>query len=267
MTGVAVIGAGGMGSALVAGMVESGLYPPGRITAVDVVADQVRRLEREFGVNASVEAARVVSKHDLIVLAVKPQVWRQAVGTFSDLLMPTQLLVSIMAGVRTSTIEAFLTAEMPVVRAMPNIPAQVRAAMSALCGGRYATRDHLRVARDVLGSVGETIEVEEAQMDAVTGLSGSGPAYVYEMIDALTDGGVRTGLPGDTALKLAIQTVFGAAKMVLETGCHPTELRDRVTSPGGTTLAGLQTMEQGGFRSAVTGAVESATRRSKALGA
>ncbi len=267
MTGVAVIGAGNMGSALVAGMVQSGLLPPDRITAVDVVEDLVQRLKTEFGINSSGEAGTVVGGHDVIVLAVKPQVWQSVVEAFSALLAPTQLVISIMAGVHTSAIEGAFTAKVPVIRVMPNILAQVRAAISALCRGRNATEEHLCVAREVIGSVGETVEVREEQMDAVTGLSGSGPAYVYEMIDALAEGGVKAGLTQEIALKLAIQTVFGSAKMVLESGKDPIELRDRVTSPGGTTLAGLQAMGQGGFRSAVIEAVEAATRRSKELGA
>ena len=153
-----------------------------------------------------------------------------------------------------------------MVRAMPNILAQIGAAVSGLCLGRYAGEGHLRVARDILGAVGETVVVAEWQMDGVTGLSGSGPAYVYAMIDALADGGVKVGLSKEIALKLAAQTVLGAAKSVLETGEHPAVLKDRVTSPGGTTIAGLYAMEQGGFRAALMAAVEAATRRSQELG-
>ena len=266
MTSVAVIGAGNMGSALVAGMVQSGLLPPDRITAVDVVEDLIRRLKTEFGGNCSGEAGKVVEDHDVIVLAVKPQVWHPVVEGFSALLAPTQLVLSIMAGVHTSAIEGAFMAEIPVIRVMPNILAQVRASISALCRGRNATEDHLRTARAVIGSVGETVEVKEGQMDAVTGLSGSGPAYVYEMIDALAEGGVKAGLTQEIAMRLAVQTVFGSAKMVLESGCDPVELRDRVTSPGGTTLAGLQAMTQSGFRSSLIGAVAAAARRSRELG-
>jgi pyrroline-5-carboxylate reductase len=149
---------------------------------------------------------------------------------------------------------------------MPNILAQVRASVSAVCPGRYAGEDHVAVARDILGSVGQTVQVREDQMDAVTGLSGSGPAYVFTAIDALADGGVKVGLPKDVALTLAAQTVFGAAKMVLESEDHPAALKDRVTSPGGTTIAGLCAMEQGGFRAALIAGVEASTRRSEELG-
>ncbi len=264
---VVVIGAGNMGAALVAGMVRSELLPAERITAVDVVESLLERLSAELGVKTSREAGEVVGTQDVIVLAVKPQYWKPVVEGFGGAVESKQLVISIMAGVSTSAIEGALPDGAPVVRVMPNILAQVQAAMSALCRGRYAGDDHLEIAEDVLGAVGETVVVDEVQMDAVTGLSGSGPAYVYAMIDALADGGVKVGLPKEVALKLAAQTVFGAAKTVLEGGEHPAVLKDRVTSAGGTTIAGLHAMEQGGFRAALMAAVEAATRRSEELGA
>ena len=264
---VAVIGAGNMGGALVAGMVKSGLLPPDRITAIDISEAVLEEHRQKLGVNTSGEAGEVVGDQDVVVLGLKPQVWQHVVAGFSGSLTSAQLVLSIMGGVRTSAIEQTLGKGVAVVRAMPNILAQIREAISAVCPGQYAGEAHLLVAREILGAVGETVVVDEAQMDAVTGLSGSGPAYVYAMIDALAEGGVKVGLSKEVALKLAAQTVLGAAKAVLESGEHPAVLKDRVTSAGGTTIAGLYAMEQSGFRAALMAAVEAATRRSEALGA
>ena len=263
---VAVIGAGNMGGALVSGMVASGLLPPEQIVAVDVVEGPLERLRTEVGVGIHRDARAVAGEQDVIVLAVKPQIWRAVVEAFSDKVTPEHLVLSVMGGVRTSAIEECLKARVPVVRAMPNILAQVRASVSAVCPGRYADEVHVATACDILCAVGQAVQVREDQMDAVTGLSGSGPAYVFTAIDALADGGVKVGLPRDVALMLAAQTVFGAAKMVLESGEHPAALKDRVTSPGGTTIAGLCAMEQGGFRAALIAGVEAAARRSEELG-
>ena len=263
---VAVIGGGNMGGALVAGMVRTGLVLPDCMTAVDVLDASLERLRADYGVKTSRRIQGVVGAQDVVLVAVKPQIWPSIAGEIAGEVGPDQLLISIMAGVRTSAIEDALSDEIPVIRAMPNILAQVGAAVSALCPGRYATEAHLRSARDILGAVGETVVVAEWQMDGVTGLSGSGPAYVFSMIDALVNGGVKVGLSKEIALKLAAQTVFGAAKAVLESGDHPAVLKDRVTSPGGTTIAGLYAMEQAGFRAALMAAVEAAARRSEELG-
>ena len=263
---VAVIGGGNMGGALVAGMIRTGLVLPDCMTVVDALEAPLERLRADFGVKTSRRIQGVVGAQDVVLVAVKPQIWPSIAGEIAGEVGPDQLLISIMAGMRTSAIEDALSGEVPVIRAMPNILAQVGAAVSALCPGRYATEAHLQIARDILGAVGETVVVAEWQMDGVTGLSGSGPAYVFSMIDALADGGVKVGLSKEIALKLAAQTVFGAAKAVLESGDHPAVLKDRVTSPGGTTIAGLYAMEQAGFRAALMAAVEAATRRSEELG-
>lgn len=264
---IAVIGAGNMGGALVGGLVESAVLPADRVTAVDVVSELVDGLKERHGVAGSADASAAVAEADLVVLAVKPQVWQSVVAGFSEAVGSGHLVISIMAGVRTDALEAAFGEGVPVVRAMPNILALVGEAVSALCPGTWATDEHLSTAETVLGAVGDSVRVTETQMDAVTGLSGSGPAYVYTIIDALADGGVKAGLPKPVALKLAVGTVLGAARMVAETGLHPGELRDRVTSPGGTTIAGLQAMETGGVRAALMAAVEAAARRSAELGA
>ena len=261
-----VIGGGNMGGAIVAGMIEAGVVSSDRVTVVDVSAKVRTRLERELGVATTSEAGAAVEAHDLLLLAVKPQIWRGVVEGFSDRVGPSHLVLSIMGGVPTSAIEGALGQKVPVVRAMPNILAQVRAGISAVCGGQWADDAHVDLAREALEAVGDTVVVDEWQMDAVTGLSGSGPAYVYVMIDALADGGVKAGLPKAVALSLAAKTVFGAAKAVLELGEHPAALKDRVTSPGGTTIAGLHALERGGFRAALMSAVEAAARRSEELG-
>ncbi|RPJ52914.1 MAG: pyrroline-5-carboxylate reductase, partial [Acidobacteria bacterium] len=200
------------------------------------------------------------------LLAVKPQVLHDALGDLAAVLTPAQLLVSIVAGAPTATIEAACAAAVPVVRVMPNTPALVLQGMSALAAGRHASPDHVRTARRLFDAVGRTVVVPEHLLDAVTGLSGSGPAYVFLAIEALADGGVKAGLPRDVAQMLAAQTVRGAAAMVLETGRHPGELKDMVASPAGTTIAGLHVLEQAGLRGALMGAVEAAARRSQELG-
>ena len=263
---VAVIGAGNMGGALITGMARSGGLPPEQITAVDVVESILEGHRTTLGVRTSRDAREAVGGQDVIVLGLKPQSWQPVVDGFKDLLTPSHLVVSMMAGVRLSAIEGVLEGAIPVVRAMPNLLAQVRSCGAAVCLGQYAGGAHLETVQAMLELVGEPVVVDEAQMDAVTGLSGSGPAYVYAIIDALADGGVKVGLPKAVALKLAVQTVLGAARMVLESGEHPAVLKDRVTSPGGTTIAGLHALESGGFRAVLMGAVEAATRRSEELG-
>ena len=263
---VAVIGGGNMGGAIVAGMIDSGLVTPDRVTVVDVSADVRKRLEDELGVATTADAGEVAEAYDILLLAVKPQIWRGVVAGFGGRVGPSTLVLSIMGGVPTSAIEEALGEDVPVVRAMPNILAQVRAGIAAVCGGQWADGTQVGLAREVLEAVGDTVVVDEWQMDAVTGLSGSGPAFVYTMIDALADGGVKAGLPKTVALSLAAKTVYGAAKTVLELGEHPAALKDRVTSPGGTTIAGLHALERGGFRAALMTAVEAAARRSEELG-
>ena len=264
---IVVVGAGNMGGALIAGLVQSGTVPPERVTAVDIDAALLDSHRRSLGVNTSRDVAAVAAKQDVLVLGLKPQIWAPVVAPLVSSLTDRQMVLSIMGGVRTRAIEEVLGGRAPVVRAMPNILAQIRASVAAVCPGRFAEDAHVAAAESILQSVGESVRVSEAQMDAVTGLSGSGPAFVYVMIDALADGGVKMGIPKPVALKLAAQTVFGSAKMVIRSGQHPAVLKDQVTSAGGTTIAGLQALELGGFRAALMEAVEAATRRSEELGA
>jgi len=259
---IAVIGVGNMGSALIRGLVKS--VDATQVTAVDIDSELLARLNDEVGVNTSEDATATVAASDIVVIAIKPQHLSDVSG-LREAMTPDHLVVSIVAGVSTQTLESMF-GEVPVVRSMPNILAQVGASVAGLCAGSFATDAHVSVASAILGAVGETVVVDEEQMDAVTGLSGSGPAYVFVLIDALADGGVKCGLPKATATKLATQTVLGAAKMVAESGEHPMILKDRVTSPGGTTIAGLKALEDGGFKATLMDAVEAATNRSAELG-
>ncbi len=263
---IAVIGAGNMGGALISGLAQSGAVAPERVTAVDIDTTLLEAHRTALGVNTSRDAASAAAEHDVVVLGLKPQIWVSVVAPASAALTDRQTVLSIMGGVRTGAIEEVLGGRIPVVRAMPNILAQIRVSVSAICAGRFAQETHIATAEAILETVGESVRLSEAQMDAVTGLSGSGPAFVYVMIDALADGGVRMGIPKPVALKLAAQTVFGGAKMVIESGQHPAVLKDQVASAGGTTIAGLQALELGGFRAALMKAVEAATRRSEELG-
>ncbi len=262
---IVVIGAGNMGGAILVGAVESGAVAPETVTAVDLEEELLTRHRDRLNVGTSTDAAAVAGEADVILLALKPQIWQAVVEVFAHQVKPTATVVSIMAGIGTDALAAALPDGVAVVRSMPNLMAQVGAAASALCGGRGAGEEHLARAEALLGSVGVTVRVDESQMDAVTGLSGSGPAFVFVMIDALADGGVRAGLPRPVAQQLATQTVLGSAKMVLESNESPAVLKERVTSPGGTTIAGIRALEDGGFRAALMAAVEAAAERSQEL--
>ncbi|PLX82785.1 MAG: pyrroline-5-carboxylate reductase, partial [Desulfuromonas sp.] len=208
----------------------------------------------------------LVSRSEIVLLAVKPQVVQAVVGEMAPAFSDDNLLVSILAGVTTERLEVLLGGSPRVVRTMPNTPALVGAGAAALCSGKYAREDDLTLACSIFESLGAAKVVSEEQMDAVTGLSGSGPAYVYTIIEALADGGVQQGLPRDVAHALAVQTVYGAAKMVKDTGSHPAALRDQVCSPGGTTISGVRALEDGGVRAALMAAVSAAAKRSRELG-
>jgi pyrroline-5-carboxylate reductase len=206
-------------------------------------------------------------KADVLVLCVKPQVIDKVLGEIGGDVRKDTLVISMAAGVPIEAIEARLPPGARVVRVMPNMPATVQAGATGIAAGAHAHEGDLAVARELFESVGKVVTLEEAQLDAVTGMSGSGPAYVMVIIEALADGGVKVGLHRDTALLLAAQTVFGSAKLLLETGEHPGRLKDMVTSPGGTAIAGLHTLESGALRKTLIDAVEAATRRSAELGA
>jgi pyrroline-5-carboxylate reductase len=223
-------------------------------------------LADRYGVFATEENRTVAAGSDIVILAVKPQIAPAVLEEIGVDISPAKLLISIMAGIRTDTIEAACPAGTRVVRVMPNTPALVMDAASALAAGASATGEDISLARRIFELVGKGWLVDEKLMDAVTGLSGSGPAYVLTFIEALSDAGVKNGLPRDVAFGLAAQTVFGSAKLLLETREHPALLREKVTSPGGTTIAGLHALEKEGFRGTIINAVDVATARSKELG-
>ncbi len=260
---VGFVGAGNMAGALVRGLVAAGL-PPHRIVISDLDETKVGVLVAETGARRAESAAEVARDASVVILAVKPGAMSPVLESVKEAAHP--LWISVAAGVSTARLEAVLDADARVVRAMPNTPALVRSGATAICGGTRATEEDLSLAELLLGATGLVVRVPEAQMNAVTGLSGSGPAYVMLVIEALADGGVRAGLPRDVALALATQTVLGSATLLKETGLHPGELKDSVTSPGGTTIAGIEELELRGVRGALMSAVARATERARELG-
>jgi pyrroline-5-carboxylate reductase len=263
---IGFLGGGNMGEALIKGITKDGTYSAGDIIVAEPVESRRKVLAEKYGIRTEAEASVVVAACDLIVLAIKPQIVGQVLPTLAGVFSDAKLLVSIAAGVTTGTLEKYFQGSPRVVRAMPNTPALVGAGATALCPGEFASPDDLAAARCLFEPVGIVRVVAEEQMDAVTGLSGSGPAYIYTVIEALAAGGVLEGLPQDAALALAVQTVLGAARLVQESGEHPAVLRDKVCSPGGTTIAGMAALEEKGLRSALMKAVSSAARRSRELG-
>jgi len=247
-------------------LIGTGTVPADSVIAADPDQDRLRALETELEIRVTSDNAEAVKDATVVVLAIKPQVFAQVLPGLSAAVPPDALLISIAAGISTRIIERSFPDGSRVVRAMPNTPALVGAGASAIAGGTHATDDDLELAETLFRSVGIAVRVPEEQIDAVTGLSGSGPAYVFAMIEALRDAGAREGLPEETALQLAAQTVFGAARLLLDEKEAPEVLRDRVTSPGGTTRAGLDALAAAGFADAIMGAVRAATRRSVELG-
>jgi len=262
-----VIGVGNMGAALVRGIVRGGALGPAQITVSDVDTSRAAALARETGVRVSADNARLAGESEFVVMAVKPNTVQAVMEEISGSLSSQQSLVSIAAGVTLSSLSGWLAQGVSpaLMRAMPNTPALVGAGAIAVAAGAGVTEERLERLKQLLGAVGEVVVVEEGMMDAVTGLSGSGPAFVFVMIEALADGGVAAGLPRAVALKLAAQTVFGAGKLVVESGQHPGALKDMVASPGGTTIAGLAELEKAGFRGVVLSAVKAAANRSREL--
>ena len=248
------------------GLLNASVYAPEEIVAFDVDGARLQSLAQELGVRTASDVVAAAREAKIVVLAVKPQTISAALEPLRAILGSQHTLISIAAGVSTSQLESHFEAEIACVRVMPNTPALIGQAASAIAPGAHATSTHIQAAHRIFDVMGLAIDVPEKLLDAVTGLSGSGPAYVYVFIEALSDAGVKMGLPRDVATQLAAQTVAGAAQMVLQTGKHPGVLKDMVTSPGGTTIAGLHALEEGAFRGVVIDAVEAATNRSRELG-
>lgn len=256
------IGAGKMATALVRGMLAAGVVRPEQVSASDPLPAALDALAAGTGIAALGSNVEVARRSEVLVLAVKPQSMPDVLAGLQPLATADHLVISIAAGVGTATLAAGLGPDVRLVRVMPNTPALVGAGAAGYCLGPNAREADEAIVRACLESVGRAHRVPEALLDAVTGLSGSGPAFVYTFIEALSDGGVRAGLPRAVATALAAQTVLGAARMVLETGLHPGALKDEVASPGGTTIAGLHALERGGLRAAAIDAVVAATGRS-----
>lgn len=259
------IGGGNMAEAIIKGIIAGGTAPESILVA-EPVATRRHQLAQQYNITTTADNRDVAAACKTIILAVKPQTAPSVCSALKSDLTGAHLLISIMAGISCATLEGYFTAPPRVVRVMPNTPALVLAGATAAAPGKTATSEDLTAVEALFSQVGKCYRVDEKLMDAVTGLSGSGPAYVLTFIEALADGGVKNGLPRETALNLAIQTVLGTAKLLAETGEHPGSLRDKVTSPGGTTIAGLHALEKGSFRATVMNAVEAATIRSKELG-
>ncbi|MCA9595863.1 MAG: pyrroline-5-carboxylate reductase [Myxococcales bacterium] len=263
---IGMLGSGNMAGALIRGLIASGTVQKDQVRASDVRRERLDELHAEFGIETTQDNKALVSWADLLVLSIKPQVMDRVLEQVGEAVNPDTLVVSIAAGVPIRAIESRLHSGVRVVRAMPNTAAIVLAGATGVAPGAHATEEDVEVTRTLFEAVGRTVVLDESLIDAVTGLSGSGPAYIMLMIEALADGGVKVGLHRDTALLLAAQTVFGSAKLLLETGEHPGRLKDMVTSPGGTAIAGLHTLESGGMRRTLIDAVESATKRAVELG-
>jgi pyrroline-5-carboxylate reductase len=262
---VAILGTGKMGGILLQGFLKAGFLKPEQIFATVAHEARAQALSSQLGITVTTDNLEAAQKADVILLGVKPFQIADVVQQIKPALTPGKLLVSFAASVKTRAIEDAAGAEIAVVRAMPNTPSMVGAGIAALCRGRFVTDEQLRIAEQIFATVGRTVVVDEKHMDAVTGLSGSGPAFLYIIIEALAEAGVNVGLPRDIATQLAAQTTYGAAKMVLETGSHPALLKDEVTTPAGCTVDGILELEEGGLRVTLIKAVKRATQRAREL--
>ena len=264
---IAIIGTGNMGEALISGLIVSGSSKPKNIICTDVRESKLDEIKKEYGVRTTTNNVEAVEVSDIIVYAVKPQIIAAVLKETAAILDMSKLVISIAAGVPMPAIESCLNKDLRLIRVMPNIAAFVKEAASAIAAGGHATDEDIELAMEIFNSIGKSIFLKENYlMDAITGLSGSGPAYIFLIVDAMADAGVKMGLSREEALFLSTQTVLGAAKLLMETREHPGQLKDKVTSPGGTAIAGLATLEEGGLRTTLIHAIEAATNRSKELG-
>ena len=264
---IAVIGSGNMGDALVSGLIGSKSSKPKNIICSDVRRDRLEQIKSRYKVRTTSNNLKAVSEADIVIYAVKPQLMAAVLIETSSKLDMSKLVISIAAGVPLAAMESCVEKNMRLIRVMPNIAAAVKEAATAIAAGEHATQEDIKLAMEIFNSIGKSVFLKENYlMDAITGLSGSGPAYIFLIVDALADAGVKMGLSRQESLFLAAQTVLGSAKLLIETQEHPGQLKDKVTSPGGTAIAGLATLESGGLRTTLINAVEAATNRSKELG-
>jgi pyrroline-5-carboxylate reductase len=262
---IGFIGTGNMAEAMIRGLLRGGDFAPENVSASAPREERVAELREKYGIDATTDN-HLPAQADIVVLSVKPQILSKVLDEVGGSIKPDALVISIAAGVPVAAIQARLASGTRVVRAMPNTPALVDAGATALAGGEHARASDLEDARRIFDAVGITVILDESHLDAVTGLSGSGPAYVFLILEALSDAGVKVGLSRRNSQLLAAQTLLGSAKLLLETNEHPGRLKDMVTSPGGTAITGLHTLENGGVRTTLMNAVEAATRRSRELG-
>lgn len=262
---IAIIGGGKMGSIIAQGLISRKIISKKDITVTDI--DEARRkfISSRMGLHASGENKETAKNADIVILAVKPQNMAQTLKEITPAIDKSKMVISIAAGITTGFVEGYLAKGVRVVRAMPNTPALAGAGATAMAKGTNSTSADIKLARAIFNAVGITVEVDEKLMDAVTGLSGSGPAYCFLIIEALADAGVQMGLPRELSLQLAAQTMLGSAILCLQGDKHPAQLKDMVTSPAGTTAAGLKVLEEGKLRATLISAVEAATKRSKEL--
>jgi pyrroline-5-carboxylate reductase len=260
------LGGGQMAEALIRGVLDAGLVSPDRVLAADIVPERRAYLADRIGIRTAERNQEAIRFGEVVFLAVKPQDVPTVVADVGPHVGADQLVVSIAAGVPLAKVESGIDKPAPVIRVMPNTPALVRAGMAVLALGKHAGPEHEALVLQIFNAVGKAVTLPEYALDAVTALSGSGPGFIAIIIEALIDGGVRVGLPRDVATTLAIQTTFGTAAMLAQTGEHPARLKDMVSSPGGTTIAGIHALERGGIRSALIDAIVAATERSRELG-
>jgi pyrroline-5-carboxylate reductase len=264
---IGFIGSGNMGEALISGLVLSGSTSPENIICSDIREEPLQNIQEKYGIATTTSNVEVVKNSEIIIYATKPQILAAVLKETAEVLDKSKLVISIAAGVPLAAIASGLKKELRLIRVMPNICAFVKESATAIAAGEYVNNGDIEIAKAIFDSVGITVFIEEnILMDAFTGLSGSGPAYVFLIIDAMADAGVKMGLSRRDSLLLSAQTVMGSAKLLLETNEHPGQLKDRVTSPGGTSIAGIHTLEQGGLRTTIMDAVEAATNRSSELG-
>ncbi|MDA3916576.1 MAG: pyrroline-5-carboxylate reductase [Deltaproteobacteria bacterium] len=264
---IGFIGSGNMGEALISGLVLSKAANPENIICSDIAEDLLEEIQTKYKVSTTTDNIEVAKKSEIIVYATKPQILGSVLKETAHALDQSKLIISIAAGVPLAAIAAGLQKELRLIRVMPNICAFVKESATAIAAGEYASKEDIALARAIFDSVGKTVFIQEnVLMDAFTGLSGSGPAYIFTIVDAMADAGVKMGLSRKDSLFLSTQTILGSAKLLLESKEHPGQLKDRVASPGGTAITGIHTLEQGGLRTTLINAVESASKRSKELG-
>jgi pyrroline-5-carboxylate reductase len=262
---VAILGAGKIGTILMQAMLQKGLLSKALIHATVQHADKAEALNNELGIEVGTDNAEAVRNSQIVLVCVKPQTVAQVMEEIAPVATRDKIVISVAASVPTDYMEKRLKGEVPVVRAMPNTPAMLGAGMTAICGGRYASAEDVELARNLFQTVGRTVVVDEKHMDAITGLSASGPAFIYIILESLAEAGVKVGLPRDLATQLAAQTALGASRMVLETGHHPALLKDAVTTPAGCTIDGILELEEGKLRVTLIKAVVKAAHRAKEL--